>query len=105
MEKILKAAIAIVVCAALTGGAGAWAQQKHDSNTLHKIGNAIQYPIRKGAENLSTDIHRAEGKKSVHYDRTHNAKYVVNPEGHKVYKGPINRHAYAHRRHRHHSRR
>jgi hypothetical protein len=83
--------------------------RKHDSNTLHKIGNAIQYPVRKATNNLSVDIHRAEGKNSVvrrhHGSVAYNAE--VKPSGRIVTRHPI----YAHRRrhsklwwrwHRHH---
>lgn len=79
---------------------------KHDSNTLHKIGKAIQYPVRKAGENvskstrkgakdvqygarknsanLSVNAHRATGQNSVvrrkNGYRRHNT--VVTPKGH-----------------------
>lgn len=60
------------------------AQAQHDSNTLHKLGKAIEYPIRKTTENTSVDIHRAEGRKSVVHRRNGNRTYraVVTPGGH-----------------------
>jgi len=56
----------------------------HDSNSLHKFGNAIQYPFRKTATNTSIDIHRAEGRKSIEHRRNGNKTYraVVTPKGH-----------------------
>ena len=56
----------------------------HDSNSLHKLGRAIQYPFRKASENTSVDIHRAEGRKSVVHRRNGNKTYrsVVRPSGH-----------------------
>ena len=79
--------------------------EKHDSNTLHKLGKAIQYPVRKTGENvskstrksakdvqygvrknttnLSVNAHRATGKNSVvrrkNGHRRHNT--VVTPNG------------------------
>jgi len=94
MRQIVKIAAAAIVVLALTSFTGAFA---HDSNTLHKIGKAIQYPVRKAGENASIDVHRGLGHKSVEHDRRHNARYVVEPSGAKVYKGPNVRH-----RHHHH---
>ena len=56
----------------------------HDSNTLHKLGNAIQYPIRKASENASVTAHRTVGAKSVVHRRNGNKTYrsVVTPKGH-----------------------
>ncbi len=55
----------------------------HDSNTLHKLGNAIQYPVRKATENTSIVAHRAVGEKSVVHRRNGNKTYraVVTPKG------------------------
>lgn len=55
----------------------------HDSNTLSKLGNAIQYPIRKAAENTSIAAHRTVGEKSVVHRRNGNKTYraVVTPKG------------------------
>lgn len=55
----------------------------HDSNTLHKLGNAIQYPVRKASENTSIVAHRAVGEKSVVHRRNGNKTYraVVTPKG------------------------
>ena len=73
-------------CAALLGLAllAPVAQAKgHDSNTLHKLGNAIQYPVRKASENTSVAAHRAVGEKSVVHRRNGNKTYraVVTPKG------------------------
>jgi len=55
----------------------------HDSNSLHKFGNAIQYPFRKASENTSIAAHRAVGEKSVVHRRNGNKTYraVVTPKG------------------------
>ena len=56
---------------------------KHDSNTLHKIGNAIQYPIRKAGENTSVAAHMATGHNSVVRRRNGNRVHttIVTPKG------------------------
>jgi hypothetical protein len=62
----------------------ALAQHKHHSNTLSKIGHAIQYGVRKDAKNVSKVTHRAIGHNSVvrrnhghhHYNR------VLTSQGH-----------------------
>ena len=106
MTNGLKIAVTIAMGAMITSGMMPVAQA-HDSNTLHKIGFAIQYTVRKDTENLDVDIHRAEHKRSVEADRQHNARFVVLPDGGKIYKGPNGRRGfYAHRNHymadRHH---
>ncbi len=55
----------------------------HDSNSLHKLGNAIQYPFRKASENTSIAAHRAVGEKSVVHRRNGNKTYraLVTPKG------------------------
>ena len=55
----------------------------HDSNSLHKFGNAIQYPFRKTATNTSIDIHRAEGRNSIEHRSNGNKTYraVIPPKG------------------------
>ena len=72
---------------------------KHDSNTLHKLGKAIQYPIRKASENASIAAHRTVGAKSVVHRRNGNRTYrsVVTSNGriHRKYR-------VGHRHHRHH---
>ncbi|MGO8672455.1 MAG: hypothetical protein ACLQVD_13960 [Capsulimonadaceae bacterium] len=73
-------AFAIVGLALLVGPVVA-DQPKHDSNTLHKIGGAIQYVVRKDTENLSVDVHRAEGRKSVVSERPQKLTAVVIPNG------------------------
>ena len=91
-------AVAALACFALASlSAPASAQKKHDSNTLHKLGNAIQYPVRKAGENTSIAAHRAVGNKSVVHRRNGNKTYraVVTPNGdiHRKYR-------VGHRRHR-----
>ena len=80
---------------------------KHDSNTLHKLGNAIQYPIRKAGENLSVATHRTTGQNSVVKDQMHGSTEVVQPGGTTVVIAkdnsrigwtPDHRTAYMHRR-------
>ncbi len=93
---------AVLACAALASVPNpASAQQKHNSNTLAKIGNAIQYPVRKAAENTSVAAHRAVGEKSVVHRRNGNKTYraVVTPKGHlhRIYRvGPHGRRARRH---------
>ena len=55
----------------------------HDSNTLHKLGNALQYPVRKASENTSIAAHRTVGERSVVHRRNGNKTYraVVTPKG------------------------
>ncbi len=77
--------------------------EKHDSNTLHKVGKALQYPfrkagentsktvrttgkavqysVRKNGENTSVSAHEAIGKKSVVRDRRKKKDKVVMPAG------------------------
>ena len=56
----------------------------HDSNTLHKLGNAIQYPIRKAGENTSITAHRTVGENSIEHRRNGSKRYqsVITPKGH-----------------------
>ena len=56
---------------------------KHDSNTLHKLGKAIEYPVRKTSENASIAAHRTVGAKSVVHRRNGNKTYrsVVTANG------------------------
>ena len=69
----------------------------HDSNTLHKLGKAIEYPVRKASENTSIAAHRTVGAKSVVHRRNGNKTYrsVVTSNGriHRKYR-------VGHRRHR-----
>lgn len=111
MKKVVRFGLsALVACAAVAGFStpSVAAPQKHDSNTLHKIGKAIQYPVRKNTSNLSVDVHRAEGRKSVVHRRNGNKTYraVITPNGkiHRKYRvGPHGRRARHHynRTHRH----
>lgn len=103
---ILSMAAAAIVGLFATGSVNA--EPKHDSNTLHKIGNALQYPVRKAAENASTDTHRAEGKKSVESMRPQKATAVVTPNGKQFvigHRGTVYAHRHHTRRghHRHHT--
>ena len=100
MTRSLQAGIAAVLTVTVAAvSSPAFAQQKHDSNTLHKLGNAIQYPVRKATENASVDVHRAEGRKSVVHRRNGNRTYraVVTSSGHVHRLYPLHR--------RHHTRR
>ncbi|HEX5323767.1 MAG TPA: hypothetical protein VFW40_08270 [Capsulimonadaceae bacterium] len=102
MIRALKFGVAAILAAgvfATLSSPQAFADKKHDSNTLHKIGNAIQYPVRKAGENLAIDTHRAEGRKSVaHTNQGHNV--VITPQGSKY----VIHHRYAHHRYVRHRR-
>ncbi|HEY3331633.1 MAG TPA: hypothetical protein VGK19_16505 [Capsulimonadaceae bacterium] len=80
--------------------------EKHDSNTLHKFGKAIEYPFRKAGENVSTGVHRASKSKSVETDRGKHIKQVVKPNGDRVYKEPTSgshsKWAHKTKHHKHH---
>lgn len=82
MTRTQCATVAALACAfaALSPLAHA---EKHDSNTLHKLGKAIQYPVRKAGENTSIVAHRATGQKSVVHRRNGDKTYrsVVTPNG------------------------
>jgi len=65
--------IAVALLAAATVSS-AFAQEKHDSNTLHKLGGAIQYPLRKAGENASKSTHK--GAKDVRKATVKGAKDV-----------------------------
>ncbi len=57
---------------------------KHQSNTLRKLGGAIQYPFNKAAQNTSVTAHRVINHKSVMHRRNGNRthKVVITPKGH-----------------------
>jgi hypothetical protein len=103
----LVAALALAV-AVFTGAPNAGYAAKHDSNTLHKLGKAIQYPVRKDTENLSVDTHRTEHRKSVESMRPQRATAVVTPNGkqfvihHRGNAASMYAHHRHHRHHRHH---
>ncbi len=80
--RLLAAAVGCLAAVALASP-GAQAQEKHDSNTLHKIGKAIQYPVKKAGENISIAAHRATGRKSVVHRRNGSRTYrsVITPNG------------------------
>lgn len=73
MNKSLLAGGAAILALAALFSSSALAQDagrgalppKHDSNTLHKLGNAIQYPVRKAGENTSKSTRK--GAKDVQY--------------------------------------
>jgi len=93
-----RGAAAVLVCALGAALAAPMAQAAgHDSNTLHKLGKAIEYPIRKTSENASIAAHRTVGAKSVVHRRNGNRTYrsVVTANGrvHRKYR-------VGHRRHR-----
>lgn len=76
--------IAAVLLGSLMAVAPMAQAKGHDSNTLHRLGNAIQYPIRKASENTSIAAHRTVGAKSVVHRRNGNKTYrsVVTSKGH-----------------------
>ena len=45
--------------------------EKHDSNSLHKLGKSIQYPFRKAGENVSKSTRK--GAKDAQYGARKNA--------------------------------
>lgn len=104
MTRSFQAGIAAVltVAVAAVSGPAAFAQQKHDSNTLSKLGKAIQYPVNKAAQNASVDAHRAEGRKSVVHRRNGNRTYraVVTSTGHVHRLYPLHRRRHHTRHHR-----
>lgn len=107
MNQLSKLTLTAAVVATALSLASPVRAEKHDSNTLHKLGNAIQYPIRKAGENISQGVHRAEHKKSVDTDRGEHLKTVITPKGEHIVKSTTSgqplHHAYRHhRRHRHH---
>lgn len=77
-------AATLVLGATLCAAPGALAQHEHHSNTLSKVGHAIEYGVRKDAKNVSKVTHRTIGHNSVvrrnhghhHYNR------VLTPKGH-----------------------
>jgi hypothetical protein len=96
--------IAAIVAAATV--LSATASFAHDSNTLHKLGKAIQYPVRKDTENLSVDTHRTEHRKSVESMRPQRATAVVTDNGKQYvigHRGAADRmYAYRHHAYKHH---
>ncbi len=104
MAAALLAALALTASSvhAQTADRGALPEQ-HDSNTLSKIGKAIQYPVRKagentsksaqkaakstqyvarkGSEHASVAAHQATGQKSVIRRRAKGVDRVVTPTG------------------------
>jgi len=46
--------------------------EKHDSNSLHKLGKSIQYPFRKSGENISRSTRK--GAKDVQYGTRKNSQ-------------------------------
>lgn len=49
--------------------------EPHDSNSLHKLGKSIQYPFRKGGENLSKFTQK--GAKDVQYGTHKNSQNLA----------------------------
>lgn len=100
IRMISRGVVAALVCTLAAGLVSPMAlAQKHDSNTLHKLGKAIEYPVRKTSENASITAHRAAGKKSVVHRRNGNKTYrsVVTPKGN-IYR----KYRVGHRHRRHH---
>lgn len=97
IRLISRGIVAAVACTLAAALVSPMAQaDKHDSNTLHKLGKAIEYPVRKTTENASITAHRAAGEKSVVHRRNGNKTYrsVVTPNG-RVYR----KYRVGHRRH------
>lgn len=82
--------IAAVLLGSLMAAAPMAQARGHDSNTLHRLGNAIQYPIRKASENTSIAAHRTVGMKSMVHRRN----------GNKTYRSVVTRNGRIHRLHR-----
>lgn len=66
----LLAALASGPVSAQTADRGA-VPEKHESNTLKKLGKAVQYPVRKAGENVSKSTRK--GAKDVQYGTRKNA--------------------------------
>ena len=49
--------------------------EPHDSNSLHKLGKSVQYPFRKGGENISKSTRK--GAKDVQYGTRKNAQNLA----------------------------
>ncbi len=81
-------------------------QPKHNSNTLSKIGKAIQYTTRKDTENAVKDTHHATNSKSVTRNRHTGNNYVETPTGKHIFKSTTNpkilHRKYGRHHHRHH---
>ena len=97
MRLVSRGIAAVLVCLVGMAFVAPMASAKgHDSNTLHKLGKAIQYPIRKASENTSIAAHRAVGAKSVVHRRNGNRTYrsVVTANGriHRKYRVGRRRH-------------
>lgn len=94
-------ALKIMAAALLVGGLFAATTASHPAHagtSLKKIGNAIQYPVRKAGENISITAHRAVGNNSVqHTNHGHNV--VITPAGNKHL---IRHHHYIHHHYVHH---
>lgn len=67
-------AATLVLGATLFGTPVALAQHEHHSNTLSKMGHAIEYGVRKTGKNISNTTHRAIGHNSVER-RNHNGRH------------------------------
>ena len=74
MRLISRGIAAAAACLLVLSAATAQAKG-HDSNTLHKLGKAIEYPVRKASENTSIAAHRTVGAKSVVHRRNGNKTY------------------------------
>ena len=97
--------VAALVCAfASTLVSPAALADKHDSNTLHKLGKAIEYPVRKAGENTSVAAHRVTGSKSVVHRRNGNRTYrsVVTSNGRIYRKYRVGHHGHYRHHRRHH---
>ena len=95
MRLVSRGIAAAFVCLLGTALLAPMASAKgHDSNTLHKLGKAIEYPVRKASENTSIAAHRTVGAKSVVHRRNGNKTYrsVVTSNGRIHRKYRVGRH-------------
>ena len=76
--------------------------QKHESNTIKKLGHkvargthkaakATEYGVRKSGEAVNVTTHRALNKNSVVRDRAHKKNYIEKPGGTKVFRNKGNK--------------
>lgn len=77
-------AATLVLGTAALAAPNALAQHEHHSNTLSKIGHAVEYGVRKDAKNVSKVTHRAIGHNSVVRRNRghHHINRVLTPKGH-----------------------
>jgi hypothetical protein len=57
--------LSLTLAAAVFAVAVNAANMPHDSNTLHKVGNAVQYVVRKDSSNVSKSVHKVTNRNAV----------------------------------------